>query len=119
MTELGLAILVTIGLAVFIPFAALGIARVLGTKNPTEAKLSTYESGITRTVGTTRQRFTVKFYLVTILFILFDIEAVFMYPWAVTMRAGGWTSVLEMVAFVGVLVAGYLYIIWKGALEWD
>ena len=120
MDETGLALLVTVGLAVLIPCAAIAINALLSTGHASAVKAEAYESGIHRTVGTARQRFSVKYYLVTILFILFDIEVVFMFPWAINLRDnGGWIMLLEMVAFVAVLLVGYLYVVWKGALEWD
>jgi NADH-quinone oxidoreductase subunit A len=70
-------------------------------------------------VRTARERFSVKFYLVAMLFILFDIEIVFMYPWAVRFRDLGMFGFIEMLVFVLVLLVGYLYILRKGALRWD
>ena len=81
-------------------------------------KLSPYECGVDP-LGTARERFSIKFYLVAVLFILFDIEAVFLYPWAVTFRDLGWIALVEMVLFIAVLFVGYIYILKKGALEWD
>jgi NADH-quinone oxidoreductase subunit A len=81
-------------------------------------KMSPYECGVDP-LGTARERFSIKFYLVAVLFILFDIEAVFLYPWAVTFRDLGWIALVEMVLFIAVLFVGYIYILKKGALEWD
>jgi NADH-quinone oxidoreductase subunit A len=70
-------------------------------------------------VRTARERFSVKFYLVAMLFIIFDIEIVFMYPWAVMFRQLGWFGFVEMMVFIGILLVGYVYILRKGALRWD
>jgi NADH-quinone oxidoreductase subunit A len=90
----------------------------LGPKNPTDEKLSTYESGM-EPVGTARERFSVKFYMVAMLFIVFDVEVVFLYPWAVNFRQLGLFGFVTMFLFVATLLLGYLYIWKKGALEWD
>ncbi len=90
----------------------------LGPSNPTDTKLSTYESGM-EPVRTARERVSVKYYMVAMLFILFDIEVVFLYPWAVNFRALGWFGYVEMVIFIFVLLLGYIYLWKKGALKWD
>ncbi len=89
-----------------------------GPKNPTEQKLSTYESGM-EPIRTARDRVSVKYYMVAMLFILFDIEVVFLYPWAVNFRALGYAGYMEMLVFILILMAGYLYLWKRGALEWD
>ncbi|MBK6292155.1 MAG: NADH-quinone oxidoreductase subunit A [Ignavibacteria bacterium] len=94
------------------------IAENVGPRKSTRAKLSTYESGM-EPVKTARERFTVKFYLVAMMFILFDIEIVFMYPWAVQFRELGYYGLAAMVLFMVLLFSGYLYVIKKGALRWD
>jgi NADH-quinone oxidoreductase subunit A len=81
-------------------------------------KNSPYECGI-EPVGSARQRFPVKFYLVAVLFILFDIEAIFLYPWAVSFRRLGLYGLIEMVLFIVILFVGYLYLLKKRALEWE
>ena len=81
-------------------------------------KDSAYECGV-EPVGNARSRFTVKFYLVAVLFILFDIEAVFLYPWAVTFKQLGLYGLVEMLLFILILLVGYLYLLKKKALEWD
>ena len=90
----------------------------LGPKNPNEQKLSTYESGM-EPVLTARERVSVKYYLVAMLFILFDIEVVFLYPWAVNFRMLGMFGFVEMFIFIAVLMLGYVYLLKKGALQWD
>jgi NADH-quinone oxidoreductase subunit A len=89
-----------------------------GPKNPNEQKLSTYESGM-EPIRTARDRVSVKYYMVAMLFILFDIEVVFLYPWAVNFRALGYAGYMEMLVFIIILMAGYLYLWRRGALEWD
>jgi NADH-quinone oxidoreductase subunit A len=91
--------------------------RLIGPRRPSEEKLSTYESGM-EPVRTARERFSVKFYLVAMLFIVFDIEVVFLYPWAVLFRRLGLFGLIEMLVFIGVLLVGYLYVLKKGALRW-
>jgi NADH-quinone oxidoreductase subunit A len=81
-------------------------------------KNSTYECGV-EPVGTARQRFTIRFYLVAVLFILFDIEAVFLYPWAVAFRHLGLYGLIEGLVFIGILLVGYLYLLKKRALDWN
>jgi NADH-quinone oxidoreductase subunit A len=95
----------------------LGLSWWVGVRRPTQEKLSPYECGIPP-VGNARERFSVSFYLVGMLFILFDVEAVFLYPWAVVFRGLKWFGFLEMFVYIAILLAGYLYIWKKGALEW-
>ena len=98
-----------------------GLSYLLGPKKPTRFKQSPYECGMTP-VGSARERFPVKFYLIAMLFIIFDIETIFLYPWAVIYtKAGGGKLFLfgEMAVFVAILFIGYFYILGKGALDWD
>ena len=95
---------------------ALSTVIVPRRRNP--VKNSAYECGV-EPVGNARGRFSIKFYLVAVLFILFDIEAVFLYPWAVAFRHLGLYGLVEMVLFILVLLVGYLYLLKKRALEWD
>ena len=94
------------------------LSSLTGPKHPTPEKLAPYECGITP-VGSARDRFAVRFYLVAMLFIVFDIEIVFLYPWAVVYRSLGWFGFWEMVAFLGVLCLGLGYVWRKGGLEWE
>ena len=96
----------------------LALHMVLGPRRPNEEKLSTYESGMPP-VRSARERFSVKFYMVAVLFILFDIEIIFLYPWAVNFRSLGLFGYIEMILFIIVLLIGYYYILKKGALKWD
>lgn len=113
------AILVVLALAIIVPVAMLFLSAVIGPRKHDEVKLSTYESGIVKTVGSARERFSIKFYLIAILFIIFDVEAVFMYPWAVNFRELGLFGFVEMLIFLGVLFAGFIYILKRGALKWE
>ena len=110
----------------FLLFALAGVITVgmftltslLGPKNPTPEKMIPYECGSESTGG----RFvkpSVKFYLTAILFVVFDIEAVLMYPWAVQFRALGWAGFVSMLSFVSLLVVALIYVWKKGALEWE
>jgi NADH-quinone oxidoreductase subunit A len=90
----------------------------LGRRVNDPAKLMPYECGITP-VGNARERFHTRFYLVAMLFIVFDIETVFLYPWAVVYKQLALFGLLEMVVFIAILLAGLVYVWGKGALEWD
>lgn len=94
------------------------VAELVGPRRAHKEKTSTYESGM-EPVKTARERFSVKFYMVAMLFILFDIEIVFMYPWAVNFIKLGTTGFVAMGLFMILLFAGYIYIVKKGALQWD
>ena len=97
---------------------SVGLSLVLGMRKPNPIKLSPYECGM-QPVGTGRDRFSVKFYLVAMLFLLFDIEAVFLFPWAVVYRDLKIFGFLEMLLFIAAILAGYIYVWKKGALEWE
>ncbi len=101
-------------------FAAvtIGLSTFIVPRYKNAVKDSPYECGV-EPVGNARSRFSVKFYLVAVLFILFDIEAVFLYPWAVTFRQLGLYGLIEMILFILILLVGYLYLIKKRALEWE
>ena len=91
---------------------------ILGMRKPTPEKQAPYECGM-QPVGTARERFSVKFYLVAMLFLLFDIEAVFLFPWAVVYRDLKLFGFFEMLVFIAVVLSGYVYVWKKGALEWE
>jgi NADH-quinone oxidoreductase subunit A len=111
-------VLVQAALAIVIAAALVAISFLLGKRVRTRVKDSPYESGIAPT-GSARERFSVKFYLVAIVFILFDIEAVFLYPWAVVYRELKMFGFFEMLLFVALILSGYFYIWKKGALDWS
>ena len=91
---------------------------VFGPRSKGKVKNEAYESGIGPIIGTVDQKFSVKFYLLAILFLIFDIEAVFMFPWAVGVRELGWFGFTEMVVFMLLLLTGLIYILKKGVLNW-
>jgi NADH-quinone oxidoreductase subunit A len=113
-----LGLLVTFLLAGGVAGAFLFLAWVLGPKRPTPAKLEPFECG-EEPFGLPSGRLSIKFYLVAMLFILFDVELVFLFPWAVVYRHLGWFGFLEMAAFLGIVVVGFVYAWKKGALEWQ
>ena len=118
-----LPIIVLVVVAAMFGLISVTMSSLIGPKKPTALKLSPYESGC-EPVGTARERFSVKFYLIAMLFILFDIEAVFLYPWAVIFKKfismGLGTFIFgEMLVFIVILFVGYIYIWKKGALEWE
>lgn len=94
------------------------LTHLIGPKRKTKDKLTPFESGI-EVVGNARQPFSIKYFLVAILFVLFDVEVIFMYPWAVNFREFGVNGMIEMFIFMGVLLLGFIYVIKKKALEWD
>ena len=94
------------------------LSTVLSPGRPTKVKGSPYESGMDP-LGSTRERFSVKFYVVAILFIVFDVETVFLLPWAVEMRVLGWGGFAAAMIFIVILTVGLIYEWKKGALEWD
>ncbi|MEJ2134384.1 MAG: NADH-quinone oxidoreductase subunit A [Desulfofustis sp.] len=115
--ELVLSGAIFIGLALLIP-TIMVLTAVLGPRSGGEAKNAPYESGIKQVVGMADQKFSVKFYLLAILFLIFDIEAVFMYPWAVSLRELGVIGFVEMTVFILLLLTGLIYILRKGVLNW-
>lgn len=111
-------VLVQIVIAIVVAAALVAISFLLGKRVRDRVKDSPYESGMAPT-GTARERFSVKFYLVAIVFILFDIEAVFLYPWAVVYRELKLFGFVEMLIFVILILSGFFYIWKKGALDWS
>ncbi len=118
MLETYIPIFVLLGVAVIFGIVSVNISWLLGPQRPYREKMTTYESGM-QPIRSAHERFSVKYYLVAMLFILFDIEIVFMYPWAVQYRNLGMIGFVEMVAFLGILFVGYLHVLGKGALKWD
>ncbi len=112
------AVLLVLGLGISVAIVFVALSRFVGPHNPNPAKNSVYECGV-EPIGSARARFPVRFYLVAMLFILFDIEAVFLFPWARLFRELGWVGFAEMGLFLLVLVIGWLYALRKGALEWE
>lgn len=93
-------------------------SALLGTRKPTPEKLTPYECGIDP-IGSARERFSVKFYLIAMLFVIFDIEVVFLYPWAVAFQSLKLFGFIEMLIFIGILFVCYAYIWKRGGLEWE
>jgi NADH-quinone oxidoreductase subunit A len=98
--------------------ALVTLSFVLGPSKPHKTKLAPYESGIIPDTPAHR-RLTVRFYLTAMLFIIFDVEAIFFYPWAVLMRQLGWFGLIEMLVFIGILFIALAYIWRKGGLDWE
>ena len=113
-----LPILLLVIVAVLFGLVSLVFSTLIGVKKPSSVKLAPYESGC-EPVGTARERFSIKFYLIAMLFILFDIEAVFLYPWAILYKKLGVFGLVEMGLFILILFVGYIYVWKKGALEWE
>ncbi len=111
-----------LGLSLLTALIIVGFSAVLGPKRNQKGKLGTYECGAPLLQEDARQRYSVKYFVIAMLFILFDIEVAFMYPWAVVYRkylSGGKFILVEMAVFVAVLLIGYIYVWRKGALEWE
>lgn len=113
-----LAILIFIGLAILFGIVPLVAGRLMRPKNSYKAKDSTYECGF-EPFEDARMPFDVKFYLVAILFIIFDLETAFLFPWAVVLHKLGWAGLSAMGVFLGLLLIGFVYEWKKGALEWE
>ena len=112
------AIALMIGLATLIALIAIGLGGLFGPKKDTKIKSMPYESGM-NPYGDAVRRIPVRYYLIAVLFILFDIEVIFFLPWAITFRKLGWFGLIEMVIFIAILLVGYVYAWKKGALEWE
>lgn len=111
-------------IAVAVPTALVVLNKILsawavGSRNDMPGKHEPYESGLPGVIGTAGERFSIKFYLVAMLFLVFDIEVAFLYPWAIQFDHGGWGMVGVLAVFLLLLEVGYLYLWRKGALDWD
>ena len=104
-------------IAVLLPVALLGLSRLLHRRVFEREKLMPYECGVDP-IGDARERFSVRFYIVAMLFLIFDVEVVFLFPWAVIYDQLALFGLIEMLIFIGILVVGYYYAWRKGALEW-
>jgi NADH-quinone oxidoreductase subunit A len=117
-----LPILIFLGIALALSaafvFLPMGVARLTGAHKPDAEKLSEYECGFPA-FEDPREPFDVRFYLVAILFIVFDLEAAFLFPWAISLRQTGWAGWLTMMVFIAELVFGLAYAWKKGALDWE
>ncbi|HMU12755.1 MAG: NADH-quinone oxidoreductase subunit A [Bacteroidetes bacterium] len=99
-------------------FGGLAFAAWLGPKRSGKAKHENFECGIEQ-YGNARSPFSIKYFLIAILFVLFDVEVIFLYPWAVNFKELGLLGFVEMVLFIGFVLAGFFYVIKKGALKWE
>jgi NADH-quinone oxidoreductase subunit A len=113
-----LPILIFLGIAIVVSGAAVGLSFVLAQQKPDSEKLSAYECGF-EPFEDARRKFDVRFYLVAILFIIFDLEVAFLFPWAVALGDIGMFGFWSMVVFLGILTVGFVYEWKKGALEWE
>ena len=113
-----LPIVILVIVATGVAGIAIALGHLFGPRRPTERKSLPYESGMTP-FGPGTRRMPVRFYMVAVLFILFDIEVVFLLPWAVVFRKLGIFGIVEMLIFVLILVVGYIYAWKKGAMEWE
>ncbi|HUC76881.1 MAG TPA: NADH-quinone oxidoreductase subunit A [Vicinamibacterales bacterium] len=112
-----LSILIMIALGAGFALISVLLSRVLGPRKPTPEKAAPYECGMPP-VGDARERQSVKFYLVAMIFLLFDIEVAFLYPWAMALRDLGWSGFVQVALFIALLLAGYVYVWRKGVLDW-
>jgi len=117
LTEFGRVALFFILGVVFVA-AGLVVAWLLRPHRPYPSKLTTYECG-EPPIGDTRIRFNIRFYVVALIFLIFDVEVVVLFPWALVFDSLGWFAFIEMVVFLGILLIGYAYVWRKGDLEWD
>ena len=111
-------VLITFALGLIVVTVMVNANRFLGPRNKTVTKLETFECG-NESSGSAWGRFSVKFYLTAILFVVFDIEAVFIYPWAVKFKELGWIGLGSMFGFLTVVIVALVYVVKKGALEWE
>ena len=113
-----LPVLLFMVIAVGLVAAIVLLSELLGKKKHFPAKDMPYECGMDP-IGDARSRYTVRFYVIAMFFIVFDIEAIFLYPWAVIFKSLGWFGFVEMLVFIAILVVGLVYVWGKGALEWE
>ncbi len=113
-----LALVMHLGVALLLAGAIVVLSELLGRHRYSRAKMSQYECGIANLVGDARGRFSVKFYLVAMLFILFDVEAVFLYPWAILLKELKMFGFWEMLVYIGIVLVGFFYVWKKGVLDW-
>ena len=110
-------LVVYFGAVVFLIAAMIGISSVLGPRHAAEATIEPFESGIV-TVGYARFRFPAKFYLIAMFFVIFDLETVFIFAWAIAYRDTGWAGYIEVLVFIAILLAALVYLWRLGALDW-
>ena len=113
-----LAILIYITIAIVFAIFAIAASALLGQRKPTALKKAPYECGMA-TIGSSFRRIPIKYYIIAMLFLLFDIEVVFLYPWAVVFKDLKTFGFISMIVFIGIFILAYIYIWKKGALEWE
>jgi NADH-quinone oxidoreductase subunit A len=117
MPEGYIPIFIFLVVAILFPVVVLIAAKLVRPSLPSVVKLDAYECGI-KAASDSRGRYTVRFYIIAILFVIFDVEAVFLFPWAVRYHKLGWFGVAEVAVFLAILIVGYVWAYKKGALEW-
>jgi NADH-quinone oxidoreductase subunit A len=110
-------ILIFLAIAILFPIVTIVVAKLIRPSAPFNVKLEAYECGI-KAASDSRGRYTVRFYIIAILFVIFDVETIFLFPWAVRYRLMSWFGVWEIAVFLAILVVGYIWAYKKGALEW-
>lgn len=117
--ELYTPVLVLAGIAALFAVGSVAMSTMVGPRRYNRAKLDSYECGIEPTPQALSGRFPVKYYITAMLFIVFDIEIIFLYPWAVHFDAMAWFGLIEMVLFIGTVFVAYAYVWRRGGLDWD
>lgn len=112
-----LPIFIFLAVAILFPTVTIIVARLIRPSAPSVTKLEAYECGI-KAASDSRGRYTVRFYIIAILFVIFDVETIFLFPWAIRYKALGWFGVAEVMVFLAILIVGYVWAYKKGALEW-
>ena len=110
-------IFIFLAIALLFPTVTIIAAKLIRPSAPSLTKLEAYECGI-KAASDSRGRYTVRFYIIAILFVIFDVETIFLFPWAIRYKSLGWFGVVEMLVFLAILIVGYLWAYLKGALEW-
>src|SRR5712692_706841 len=110
-------ILIFLAIAIAFPVVTIIVARLVRPQLPFQQKLEAYECGI-QAASTARGRYAVRFYIVAMLFVIFDVETIFLFPWAIQYQVLGLFGLIEMLVFLAILIVGYIWIFRKGALEW-
>lgn len=111
-------ILIFILIAITVPVIGLGLGYLLRPSNPFREKLMPYECGVDPITSDARERYSVRYYVIAILFVVFDVEVIFLFPWAVLQQELALFGFIEMLVFIVILVVGFVYVWRKGALEW-
>ena len=112
-----LPIFIFLAIAILFPTVTIIVAKLIRPSAPSITKLEAYECGI-KAASDSRGRYTVRFYIIAILCVIFDVETIFLFPWAIRYKTLGWFGVAEVVVFLAILVVGYIWAYKKGALEW-